>query len=211
MSRTPMPAHEAVEALKRVSVPEYEEAVDLPVADWARMCHAVSLALVRSGLVTELTGHRARVARGSTRGVGAQHSWAVLGDDCYSSTAVVVDLTLWSYDPSAPVVCVQRTGDRPHVPQQAGSIMARPLPEHQGGETIELAPSRPLGLRAQSFLDLLGPLDARGWAMLAHGPMQDWPSPDIITAMKETPELAALVPIDVVGMLTEHNPGGLYF
>jgi hypothetical protein len=40
--------------------------------------------------------------------------------------------------------------------------------------------------------------------------MEGWPSSEIIAAMDDTDELRALVPIDILGMVTDRNPGGLY-
>ena len=207
----PITPTEALERLAHLPVLDYEQAIGRSLTDWTRDCHGVSLALVRSGLVTEVTGHRARVARGYAAGVDSQHSWIVLGDDCYGATVPVLDLTLWSYLPKAPVVYTGMAGALPHRPHQSDSIFAAGMPTNQGGPVVELTPSKPLGLRAEGFLRILGPLDARGWSQLAHSPMQDWPSSDIVSAMYETKELTALIPIDIVGMLTEHNPGELYF
>lgn len=202
---------EAALALKQISIPELESAVGLPLDHWRQACHEVSLRLVRSGLITERTGHRARVARGKAPKVGSQHSWVILGPDCYDLSALVVDLTRWSYDPYQPVVLVGTAHNLGAIPHGHASISTYGRPSHQGGPTIELEPKTRLDLRSQAFLDKLGPLDIGGWAQLACAPVLDWPSPQIISAMYETEALRALVPIDVVGMLTEHNPGGLYF
>lgn len=47
--------------------------------------------------------------------------------------------------------------------------------------------------------------------VLANGPMQGWPAPEIIEAMMDTDGLGALVPIDIRGMLTGRNPGEAYW
>ena len=63
---------------------------------------------------------------------------------------------------------------------------------------------------ARAFLELVGPLDYHGWGVLAHAPVQGWPSGEILAAITDTKPLAVLVPIDRLGMLTDRNPGGLY-
>lgn len=57
------------------SIPALAEATGIPFARWARNCHVISLALLRTGLFG-----RGRIARGFCRGVGSQHSWIILGD-----------------------------------------------------------------------------------------------------------------------------------
>lgn len=39
---------------------------------------------------------------------------------------------------------------------------------------------------------------------------QNWPAAEIIAAIDDTKALSALVPIDILGMLTDRNPSGLY-
>lgn len=188
------------------TVEEVEAAIGMEKADWARQCHMVSLAIVRSGLLPE----EARVARGHTPGVVSQHSWAVLGDP-YDDEATIVDATLWSYVRSTPTILVAQASDRPHVPHGSGSIWAWGRPPEPVSEVIELA-SDP-GERANDFLRLAAPqgLDRQGWMVLAHAPVGGWPAKEIITAMSETLELRAMVPIDILGMITDLNPNGLYF
>lgn len=183
---------------------QIEEAIGIPREKWAHDCHVVSLAIVRSGICG-----RSRVARGTCAGVMSQHSWVVLGDDCYDPAVTVLDATLWSYVPSAPMVYVGRANDWPHMPHGSGSILDGNLPTCGEGEEIILAPTEPLSERAQDFLDALGPLDASGWMALANSPVGGWPSAEIIKAMTGS-TIGAFVPIDRVGMLTDLNPGGLY-
>jgi hypothetical protein len=177
-----------------------------PKENWAHQCHAISLALVRSGLLPE----GARVARGFTPGVRSQHSWAVLGDP-YDPEVTVVDATLWSYDTTAPTIYVAPASDRPHVPHGSGSIWQWGRPPEPVSEVIELACDP--GPRANDFLRLASPegLDQEGWRVLAHAPVGGWPSKEIFTAMNATPKLAAMLPIDILGMATDVNPKGLYF
>lgn len=174
-----------------------------PLDQWGCKCHEASVVLVRSGVLGA-----SRVARGSCEGVGGQHSWVVLGDDCYDARATIVDPTLWSYDADVEGVWVG-TADVRHRPFGAGSIWRWGRPQNASGEDFQLKPSKPWSERAKLFLDLLGPLDRNGWITLAHAPVEGWPAAEIIDAMCES-ELKAHVPIDIVGMLTDRNPQGLY-
>lgn len=171
---------------------------------WAGQCHAASLEVVRSGLFPG-----ARVARGVCKGVGSQHSWVVLGDP-YDKKTAIVDVTLWSYRDD--VEGIWRGSGRAawHRPHGSGSIWKWGRPAPATGEPVELTPSRPLSREARDFLDLLGPLDHEGWAMLAHAPVEGWPAAELVRAMYETESLRLQVPIDIVGMLTDINPAGLY-
>lgn len=181
------------------------EEVLRPLKGWAHQCHSASIQLVRSGVLAPC-----RVARGSGTGVGAQHSWVVLGDNCYDEDATIVDPTLWSYDPAVDGIWVGTYKDGLHTPFGRGSIWQWGRPENAApGEEIELTPRKPWSSAAQTFIDMLGPLDRRGWAMLAHAPVEQWPAAEIIDAMCES-GFEAVVPIDIVGMNTDRNPSGLY-
>lgn len=183
-----------------------EAAIGCPQEEWALQCHAMSLKLVRSGLLPS----GARVARGGTRKVRGQHSWAVLGDP-YDPAATVVDITLWSYDPTAPIVYVAKGSDRPHVPHGSGSIWKWGRPPEPVSEVLEL--DGDLSPVASDFLRLASPtgLDYRGWMFLANAPVEGWPAREILTAMSKSPRLAAAIPIDILGMVTDCNPNELYF
>lgn len=177
-----------------------------PLDHWAHQCHAASVELLRSGEFAP-----ARVARGSCRGVPGQHSWLVLGDDCYDDDATIIDPTLWSYDGTVTGIWVGTYHDGRHRPHGKGSIWDWGRPDAPVSEPISLTPSKPLSVTALTFLDLLGPLDRQGWGLLAsYAPVEGWPAGEIIEAMLDTPALSSLVPIDRVGMLTDRNPGGLY-
>ena len=189
------------------------EAVLDPLQAWAHNCHAASIHLVRSGAIDG----PCRVARGACEGVGGQHSWVVLGDDCYDRDAKIVDPTLWSYDAKVEGVWYGSMRDGRHHPHGMGMIWDWGRPNPAVGSVIELTPSEPFSDEASMFLDLLGPLDREGWTMLAHAPVEGWPAAEIIAAMCETeiPDrggatFEALIPVDIVGMLTDRNPGNAY-
>jgi hypothetical protein len=188
------------------SVEEVEAVLGSPRDRWAHQCHGMSLALVRSGLLPR----SARVARGTATKVGSQHSWAVLGDP-YDPEALVVDITLWSYDSTAPFVYAAKGKVRPHTPHGAGSIWSYGQPPEPVGEVIELQAD--LSPTARDFLALAAStgLDKRGWAVLAHAPVGGWPAKEILTAMYADDRLCSLIPIDIVGMATDINPSELYF
>jgi len=194
-------------ALVAASPETLARVIGCPTAHWAGSCHSVSHALVRSGEFG-----RARVARGTAPGVGSQHSWIVLGDDCYDPEAVIVDPTIeWWQKLPDPEILVARAAILDHRPHGGGSIWEWGRPCGTGGPEIELADTSQLGEAARAFLHMLGPLDRQGWAMLAHAPVGGWPAKEIITAMAQTEEISALVPVDITGMITDLNPRGLYW
>lgn len=178
-------------------------------AEWARHnCHGAALALVKSGVL----GEKARVARGFAKGVGSQHSWVVIGDPYLP--AEIIDPTIWSYEEPEPEPYVARfaAGDwrmRVYHPHGEGVVFAVSMPQHHGGETIQLDQAK-LSNEARRFLTMLGSLDALGWSEVAHLPHDGWPHGEIIDAMCDVPRLMAMVPIDIVGMVTDRNPNNLY-
>lgn len=179
---------------------------------WARKCHQASLHLVKSGVLGQ--GGLVRVARGTCKGVGGQHSWAVVGNPFEPD--LIVDVTRWSYEPGRSHIVIETDmtskSGRHYRPHGAGSIFAWGCPPPATGPVIELTPQKPFSDAAQGFLDLCGPLDSRGWAVLAHAPLERWPAGEILTAMYQTEALPkALIPVDALGMVTELNPGGLYW
>jgi hypothetical protein len=193
-----------------ITLDEIADATGMTREQMHHQCHATSIALVKSGLIFERLNPR--VARGFCEGVGSQHSWVILGGDCYSETATIIDPTLWSYDPSVPDTWVgnMRIGKR-HVPHGSGHIFRDGgCPPAPCGPVVELAVE--LGPKAKAFMKLAAPigLDHRGWGILAHQPVGGWPAGEIFAAMDDTPKLKALVPIDILGMVTDRNPSGLY-
>lgn len=186
-------------------LPEIEEAVGEPAANWGRRCHEVSLKVLRSGLFGP-----GRVARGTASGVTGQHSWIILGEDCYSPRSVVVDPTIWSYGTGKPAIHVVNNLVR-HRPHGLGSIWDFGCPAPARGEKIPLAGHDSLSREARSFLGIAGyPLDRAGWTVLAHAPVQGWPAGEILGAMCDS-GLGVLIPIDIVGMVTSRNPENLYW
>lgn len=183
---------------------DVEEILGRPFATTAEQCHVVSLAIVRSG---RFPG--ARVARGFTKHCVHQHSWVVIGDP-YGDRSPIIDATLWSYTPKVEGVWHGTLRDGVHVPHGHGSIWTWGKPEPGAGEPIELTPRTELSPAAQTFLELLGPLDRQGWATLSSAPVLGWPAGEIFAAMADTPRLSSLVKVDILGMTTDRNPGGLY-
>jgi hypothetical protein len=174
-----------------------------PLGVFEKSCHAASIRLVRH------LGY-GRVARGYCKGVRGQHSWVVIGDNCYHPKAVIVDGTLWSYDSEVRGVWIGTMGDGRHRPHGAGNIWNVGRPPYPKGSIVKLEGVASLSDSAKVFLELLGSLDMEGWHHLANGPMEGWPAGEILAAMDDTKALSALVPIDRLGMLTDRNPGGLY-
>lgn len=161
---------------------------------------------MKSGIL----GVPCRVSRGFVKGVGSQHSWITIGMDCYDQKATIVDPTLWSYREDVTGIYVGSAKKLGHQPHGAGSIWAYGRPADPMGPIIPV----PNGLseHAKNFLEMASPigLDLNGWAFLAHAPMEGWPSKEIITAMYHMPDVSVLIPVDIVGMVTDLNPGGLY-
>lgn len=182
---------------------EAERILD-PLDRWALQCHAASAKVVQD----ETFPFEARVARGTCRGVFGQHSWVVLGMDCYAPDALILDPTLWSYDDDVEGIWTGIASGL-HVPKGAGNIWSFGRPSPPVEEPVELDP--PEGgwsSEALLFLGALGPLDFKGWAELAHYPVEGWPAREIIGAIAD--KWPAVVPIDILGMVTDRNPNGLY-
>lgn len=182
-----------------VTAETFERAVGRPLDEYAHRCHAASIQLVKSGIF----GSSCRVARGFCPGVPGQHSWVVVGDDCYDKTATVVDATLWSYDETVDDVWVGLASERPHQPHGTGNIFAWGKPVHRGGETIKLTAE--LSPAATKFLGMVGPLDYEGWRTLSNAPVEGWPAAEIMAAIYDDARLTD-PPIDIVGMLTDRLP-----
>lgn len=185
-----------------------------PLEHFSHQCHAASLALVRSGLLS----NDARVARGFLKGISSQHSWVVLGDP-YDPSSVIIDVTAWSYDlqrngGTVPRVWVTSGAEGGHTPHGRDSILDSVIPACGTGPDI------PLGVEvspeAENFLVMVASmnrrsgLDAQGWVALLSGSLDGWPAAEIVAAAHETPRLRAFIPIDTLGMLTDKNPQSLY-
>jgi hypothetical protein len=175
---------------------------------WSHRCHEASLTLIRSGVFGRL---RARVARGFADGVSSQHSWVVMGMNCYDRTATIIDPTLWSYDSNVEGIWTGSLEDEVHRPHGMGSIWDYGKPRPATGTLIKLTPKKKLSDTAKDFLKMVGPQDRMGWQVLANSPVEGWPAGEILAAMDDTVLLTALVPIDKLGMLTDRNPGHYYW
>jgi len=181
------------------------ELIDTPFAKWAHGCHHISLRLLRTGVFGP-----GRIARGFAPGVGSQHSWIVLGDDVYDPLAACVDPTIWSYVDHLPGIRVGPAIAMQLRPHGSGSIWDAGKPVSRGGPPVELTPSFKMSGPARRFVEMISPLDRSGWNILFSLPMGGWPSGEIIAAADDTPDLTALVPVDILGMVTDRNPGNLY-
>lgn len=191
-----------------------EEMLGRPLSSFHHDCHSASLHVVRTGVFGP-----ARVARGTARGVFGQHSWIVAGEpapyrerpDPWDLDAVIADPTLWSYQDAEPYVHFAKNSLKTHVPHGSGSIWASGHPANcEPEEAVSLEWRQPPSKAAQVFTEVLGPLDKAGWITLAHYPVQGWPSGEIIGAVADTFG-EAQIPIDILGMTTERNPGELYW
>lgn len=182
-----------------------EEAIG-PIEKFHHQCHAASLALVKSGV---LPGKNWRVARGWSRGIGGQHSWAVQGDP-YARSSRVVDITMWSYQRHiAKIYCPKNLYD--HEPHGYGYLVPQVIERPSIPEVTDL----PLERLSDETLEWLQMRYPNGIGMqdlnrLVNGPMLAWNSREFIGALSLS-RYKQFVPIDIRGMLTDENPGGLYF
>ena len=185
--------------------------IGIPLDTWYGKCHQVSLAIVRAGIFHGPEGARVRVARGVADSVPGQHSWISLGDPYFPGTRYV-DPTWWAWNLDHPEITSCLVEEELYTPHGYASIWDWGRPFHQGGPTIALTPSESLSRDAQDFLAMVEPLDLRGWMALANAPVLGWPAKEILSAIADTEGLgAALIPIDVFGMITDRNPGDLYW
>lgn len=187
-----------------IDVATIERAISLRFEDWAHSCHRVSIAIIKSG-VLPVPG---RVARGWAKEVTSQHSWIALGDP-YNPSTPLLDPTLWSYRPGVEGVWQGTLQAGIHSPHGNASVWDTGQPIYQGGPGIRLDRSD-LSVAAIAFLDLIEPLDYRGWCALMNGGMLEWPASEIVSRAYGDHRIMSAIPIDIVGMLTDHNPGGLY-
>jgi hypothetical protein len=167
------------------------------VEDWARDCHAVSISIVRTGIIPD-----GRVARGYCDGVGGQHSWIVKGDPY--APDMIIDPTLWSYVPSAPPLLIvddPKTNPWGHRPHGGYNIWKVGAPVSGTGSPVVLDTSN-LSREAQGFVKVLDPLDATGWGNLFSNAVLGWPCAEIMTAMLDQhPWFGPYVEIDIHEMI----------
>lgn len=191
-------------------LPGLEELLGRPLSDYYHGCHAGSLAVLRTGIFGT-PGQDARVARGHCAGILSQHSWIIVGGGPYDRKAVIADPTRWSYFSGGPSVTITRNAMTDYQPHGAGDIWRRGHPDNcDPSQAVELDWKEPPSGSARLFLELLGPLDKHGWIQLAHYPVEGWPAGEIIGAVADTFG-AVHVPVDILGMVTDRNPGGLYW
>lgn len=189
---------------------EMADAIDLPLDRWRGNCHSVSLRIVKQGLFGP-----SRVARGVCKGVSSQHSWVVCSRDdlaCYDRKVRIVDPTLHCHRDDTDGLWEGSLEDGLHAPHGYANIweMGCPVPGGQPAIRLELPP------QAQMFIELMErvtgrPMDHGGRNRLFNGALAGVPvMPEIVKAAYGHDELRGWIPIDIVGMLTDVNPGGLY-
>lgn len=179
---------------------------DYPRSEWQKHSWEISLAIVRSRRF-----NTARVATGYAEGISGKHYWVCLGSDVYSKLTPILDATLWSAPPfDSDVLWSGSLASGIHRPLGMGYIWDYGYPENSSFREAIRLPEDDLSLSAKYFLARLGPMDLSGWKRLMLSPMQGWPSGEILAAMKEHPQLSGIVPLDLEGMLTSRNPGGLF-
>jgi hypothetical protein len=197
------------------------EAIGIPVERWNNNCHVVSLAIVRSGLLSE-PGPSCRVVRGFTSGygIGGQHSWIALGRPFDPETRML-DYTAHTWGEILPGVINTTIGlayrgahayGRGHLVHgyTPGSIWEYGKPEHPG-KPVPLDTSG-MSEEARIFLDVLGPLSVEGWVALMTFPHGEWPAHEICEAVcEQIPRVRVLLPIDVLAHVTDRNPNDLYW
>ena len=188
------------------AIMEFAESLNLDASGWYRNCHVASLHIVQSDRF-RLAFPNARVARGWAQGVDSQHSWVSTGDP-YDDDTQIFDATLCDYREDVHGIWTGKLADEIHVPHGYGFLLPEDYPTGNGSDIITI--DAPMTHELEAFLRDVGPLDAQGWMELANGPMQGWPSPEAIRLMRANPLLRSFVPIDIAGMLTDENPGGLY-
>lgn len=197
-----------------IELPGIDELVaraGMPLGTWWHNCHNVSHALVRAGIWPG-----ARVARGWAKGVTGQHSWVILDADPYDPDTRIVDPTLWTYDMLTPGVVATTVDAGSHRAHGHGPhIMQAGRPDAPTGDTIELSRRGRAclsngSLGGKFWMDMFGRLDRRGWSTVLNGTMVGWAAAEIVEAAWWTPELRHIVPVDLVGMLTDVNPMGVY-
>jgi len=208
-----LPGIEAIEAI-----------IGIKHHDWFGRCHEISLKIVHSGALGE-PGPRVRVVRGSAGGygIGGQHSWICLGAP-YEPDALYLDYTAHCWGRVEGLVATRaesafadhQQGRPAHTihgynPQSIWRF-GRPSPPkaHQQGFVVEPLPGQ--DDEVASFLSVIGPLTREGWGALCEYPQGAWPYREVAkAAYEQVPELASLVPIDILSMKADLNIKELYW
>ena len=192
------------------------DAIGLPLDEWHGNCHTVSLAMLREGIV------QGRVARGTARGVGSQHSWIALCDPSlspltpavYDPAVPILDPTLWCYREDVEGLWHGTLADDIHFPHGGRRVWDTGCPMPGVGEPIVFDGLPSSAAAFVRFLDNQNggrPLDLEGWSRLVHGGLRGIPELSaLVEAAADHPDLRARIPIDIIGMHTSRNPGGLY-
>jgi len=210
MTSTDKTIREPVDSWHDLTVPMVEEAIGIPRDRWSRQCHAVSLAIVRSGLV------KGRVLRGYCDGVEGQHSWIALdtANDAFEREVEILDPTLWSYDDKVKDYLWWGTNLARHRPHGSGRFFDYGCPIGDGKDIVGLNTCGIPGNRILRIMESTGfDYSLRAWSAFfnsGHFAYTAGGASDIIHAACFNTDLCALIPIDIVGNLTSINPDGLY-
>lgn len=192
-------------AVPTISMQDLADIVTIPLGHWHFNAHRVCLDIVRSGLFPY-----SRVVEGSARGVHGTHHWLTLSEDVYDKYGTIVDPTLWCHDPSLQGVWIGTLQEEIHHPRGEGYIWDHSYPENSSFKGTVSLNKEGLSTQAKYFLSRVEPLNLDGWRRLMRSPMQGWPAGEIIDQMKHSAELAAIVPEELEGMLTNRNPSGAW-
>lgn len=217
------------------SIKEVKRAVrDYPIG---QSCHADSLSLVRSGVLSRFgePGKAYQVVRGWSMPIcSSQHSWVVIGDPLGVAGAIVIDVTRASYLRHEPQeVWVGRYG-----PKYAEYLPHGIALNDDGNKRVDLVdfgrimPSKteevyPLSAEPRTDMAraILRLMDAHKFSRFDWGrvasrlPLTGWGKPgthyetiaDIFETMCEDPNLELLIPVDRLGHVTDLNPSELYW
>lgn len=172
------------------------------VETWRGNCHGASLSLANQ---LANAGIFSRVARGTATGVRGQHSWLVVGPDCYDEKALILDGTLNTYADLDAEVWVGTLAYLLHTPHGSGTMFDGGMPTSGNGAEITLGISEQTDSFLRHFTS--GPRDLQWWDGVVHLPVGGWPAAEVISAAYDNHEIRPRIPIDLVGMLTTKIDG----